>query len=455
MTHRSFLRPAVSLCAAIALSVVALAAVPGTAPQQPPATPPGQEQAREGSGTISSVGGGKPKLAVPDFLAATPDAESKAIAADDRPGAVGRPRLRARVLHGAARHLRVDPGAGVDRRGAVRSLARARGRGPGHRRRAQDGDRRHRPGAAVQRRRPDRRVLEGIQRHGGQPARLRAHDRRRDPQAAAQPDRRRPDQAHLLVRSRRRADEGHGLQPRDQGDLHRRLRRRQPAPDHGEPLAEHQPGVVERRQGDRLHLVPARQLSRHLHPAHLRRHAAPVAGARHRPHPQLPAGVVAGRHEDRVHDQPRRQPGDLRRWTPAASNLRRITRHPGIDSTPTWSPAGNQIALHVRSLRLAADLHRRRRWAGPAAAHHDGRELGRSRHLVAVAVQRDRLRRPLRARLRHQDLRRRRRARRERSRAARGRTRARPSRRPAATSPSRRPAPATSRSSSSAATATV
>jgi TolB protein len=27
------------------------------------------------------------------------------------------------------------------------------------------------------------------------------------------------------------------------------------------------------------------------------------------------------------------------------SNLRRITRHPGIDSTPTWSPAGNQVAF--------------------------------------------------------------------------------------------------------------
>jgi len=81
MTHRSILRPAVSLCAAIAVSVVAMAAVPGTPPQQPPATPPGQDQSREGSGIVTSVGGGKPKLAVPDFLAATPDAESKAIAA--------------------------------------------------------------------------------------------------------------------------------------------------------------------------------------------------------------------------------------------------------------------------------------------------------------------------------------------------------------------------------------
>ena len=27
------------------------------------------------------------------------------------------------------------------------------------------------------------------------------------------------------------------------------------------------------------------------------------------------------------------------------SNLRRVTNHPGNDSTPTWSPAGNQIAF--------------------------------------------------------------------------------------------------------------
>jgi len=80
MTHRSILQPAVSLCAAIALGVVAMAAVPGT-PQQPSATPPAQEQPREGSSKISGAGGAKPKLAVPDFLAATPDAESKAIAA--------------------------------------------------------------------------------------------------------------------------------------------------------------------------------------------------------------------------------------------------------------------------------------------------------------------------------------------------------------------------------------
>jgi len=80
MTHRSILRPAVSLCAAIALSVVAMAAVPGT-PQQPSATPPAQEQPREGSSKISGNGNAKPKLAVPDFLAATPDAETKAIAA--------------------------------------------------------------------------------------------------------------------------------------------------------------------------------------------------------------------------------------------------------------------------------------------------------------------------------------------------------------------------------------
>jgi len=38
--------------------------------------------------------------------------------------------------------------------------------------------------------------------------------------------------------------------------------------------------------------------------------------------------------------------GDDPNWMDAnGGNLRRITRHPNIDATPTWSPAGNQIAF--------------------------------------------------------------------------------------------------------------
>ena len=77
MTNRSLLPPAVSLATVVALTLATLAA----APQQPPPPAPGQ-QATEGSGVIRPDGtGAKPRLAVPDFLVATPDAESKAVAA--------------------------------------------------------------------------------------------------------------------------------------------------------------------------------------------------------------------------------------------------------------------------------------------------------------------------------------------------------------------------------------
>ena len=91
---------------------------------------------------------------------------------------------------------------------------------------------------------------------------------------------------------------------------------------------------------------------------------------------------------------------------PDGSNLRRITRHPAHRHDADLVAGRQPDRLHVGSLRHAADLHRRRRRARPAAAHHDQRELGRPRHLVAGAVQRDRLRGAIRARLRHQDLRR-------------------------------------------------
>ncbi len=75
MTNRSSLTPAVSLCAAVALGLIILAASPA-GQQQPPPTQP-----QEFSGKISGNTGGSPRLAVPDFLAGTPDAETKAIAA--------------------------------------------------------------------------------------------------------------------------------------------------------------------------------------------------------------------------------------------------------------------------------------------------------------------------------------------------------------------------------------
>ena len=60
------------------MAIAALGVVTIAAPQQPASTPP-QGQVREVNIPITSTGG-SPRLAVPDFLAGTPDAESKAIA---------------------------------------------------------------------------------------------------------------------------------------------------------------------------------------------------------------------------------------------------------------------------------------------------------------------------------------------------------------------------------------
>jgi TolB protein len=77
------------------------------------------------------------------------------------------------------------------------------------------------------------------------------------------------------------------------------------------------------------------------------------------------------------------------------SNLRRITRHPGIDATPTWSPAGNQMPSPPIA-GLAADLHRRCRRPRPAARITSNESWADRATWSPAPVQRDRLRRPLR-----------------------------------------------------------
>ena len=72
-------------------------------------------------------------------------------------------------------------------------------------------------------------------------------------QAAARAERRRADEADVLLRSRRRAHEGAGRRSRNQRGLHRRLRRREPAARDGHQVAEHHAGVGARRSVDRLH----------------------------------------------------------------------------------------------------------------------------------------------------------------------------------------------------------
>ncbi len=133
------------------------------------------------------------------------------------------------------------------------------------------------------------------------------------------------------------------------------------------------------------------------------------------------------------------------------SNVRRITNHPSIDITPTWSPTGHADRVHLRPHRHAADLRRRRRRVEPEQA-----ELGwllRPADLVAGAVQRDRLLVAQRAGLRHQGHRPGDRRDPPRSPSARAPTRARRSRRTAATSSSPRRARARRRCSRWRATA--
>ena len=79
------------------------------------------------------------------------------------------------------------------------------------------------------------------------------------------------------------------------------------------------------------------------------------------------------------------------------SNVRRLTNHPAIDITPTWSPSGTQIAFTSDRTRHAADLHHGRRRPRACSAA-DVRVLRRPADVVAGAVQRDRVRRAHRAR---------------------------------------------------------
>jgi TolB protein len=61
--------------------VAVLIAAPLLFAQQPPASPPPAQQPQEAGLVLRGNTGGKPKLAVPDFIALTPDGETKTIAA--------------------------------------------------------------------------------------------------------------------------------------------------------------------------------------------------------------------------------------------------------------------------------------------------------------------------------------------------------------------------------------
>ncbi len=75
---------------------------------------------------------------------------------------------------------------------------------------------------------------------------------------------------------------------------------------------------------------------------------------------QLAAGVLARRH--RGSRSPRRATAtEIYVVNRDGSNVRRLTNNPAIDTTPTWSPSGTQIAFTSERTGDAADLHHRRR----------------------------------------------------------------------------------------------
>ena len=214
-------------------------------------------------------------------------------------------------------------------------------------------------------------------------------------------------QAGVLVRPPGRADQGAGHEPRHPGDLHRRLRRREPAARDQHHDAEHRAGVVARQAGDRLHQLAAveRRVVRRL-PGH-----HPVLHHDRRTRRRRPTAARTSR----ITCRPGRRTGSKLAFTTNrdgnpeiyvmnkdGSGLRRMTNNPAIDVSPTWSPNGNQLAWvsdrtgNPKIYIMNAD--------GTGQRTAGRRSVLGSPDLVARQVQRDRLCGAQRARLRHQDL---------------------------------------------------
>ncbi len=179
---------------------------------------------------------------------------------------------------------------------------------------------------------------------------------------------------------------GADREPRRQGDLHRRLRRREPAPHHDQPAAEHHAVVVARRAGGRVHVVPAR-LPRHLPRADLPGRAG-EADARAATQNFLPVFSPDG---TRIAFMSNRDGNpEIYVMNRDGSNVRRAHEPSGDRRDADVVADRHADRVHVRPRRHAADLHRRRRRLEPAA-DHDDRVVRRPADVVAGAVQRDRL----------------------------------------------------------------
>ena len=237
----------------------------------PPAERPQQQSEIELS--ITGRAGAPPKYAVPDFIALSPDAETQRGRQDDC-GQVLWDDLdvRARVLPDSARHLRIDPAGAL----AVDDVPFDRWRELG----------------------ADGLVIGTVQKTGNglrievrlfnvrsrqavfDRASTRGRRATRGSSPTPSPTRSTSSSARCkgVARTKltfssdrdRERVHGHRREPRREGDLHRRLRRREPAAHHREPGAEHHADVVARRHGR----LPTRRTaadSRHLHLAHLSR----------------------------------------------------------------------------------------------------------------------------------------------------------------------------------------
>lgn len=233
-------RRLVSAGAAVA-SLVVLATSSPRGQQHPPPT----QQPAELELTISGEPGTPPKFAVPDFVALGSDPESQAAA--KAIGAVLWDDLRfEREFYMIPRDTYASiPAAKSFQEVPFDRWLELGADGVGDRVRAAVGDGRDGAGAGVQR--SHAHVGLWVQRRGVEPAPLRAHGCRRGAPAAARVARRRADEAHLLVGSRWRACGRGRPQPQHQGDLRRRLRRREPAPRDGDARAQHLSRLVGRR----------------------------------------------------------------------------------------------------------------------------------------------------------------------------------------------------------------
>jgi hypothetical protein len=179
-------------------------------------------------------------------------------------------------------------------------------------------------------------------------------------------------------------------------NLHLRLRRREPAPRHGRPDAEHRAALVARRPLDRLHVVPARRRES-LHLEHFSGHArrSHQGGQGRR---ELAARVVALTARSSPSAPPATESGDLRRqprWVGSAPHHQQSEHrhHTNLVAVST------QIRVHVRPQRLAPDLRRRRRRV--ESLEEDFGIVLRPADLVAGALQRNRVLVAQRPGLRH------------------------------------------------------